>query len=119
MKIRMLTTAPGSVDGFRVSVYEVMHVYDLTASAGARDLAAAFVGAELAEEVRDDSNQDAPTSQGAESTESGTAGSEGSEGQPAGEDPAAAVEQQNAQGAEQAAAAAASKPTRGARAKQN
>jgi hypothetical protein len=51
MKIRMLSTAPGSVDGIRVSSYEEGHEYDLTATAGARELAEAFVGSGLAEDV--------------------------------------------------------------------
>ena len=51
MLIRMLSTAPGSVDGIRVACYEADQEYDLTATAGARALAAAFVGAGFAEEV--------------------------------------------------------------------
>jgi hypothetical protein len=51
MKIRMLSTAPGSVDGIRVSSYEQGQEYDLTGAAGAQELAAAFVGSGLAEEV--------------------------------------------------------------------
>lgn len=51
MKILMLAGAPGSIDGFRVAPYEAGQEYDLTTSAGARDLAAAFIGAGLAEEV--------------------------------------------------------------------
>lgn len=51
MKIRMLESASGSVDGWRVASYEAGEEYDLTATAGARDLAEAFVGAGLAEEV--------------------------------------------------------------------
>jgi hypothetical protein len=51
MLIRMLSTAPGSVDGIRVAQYEAGLEYDLTATAGSRDLAEAFVGADLAEEV--------------------------------------------------------------------
>lgn len=50
MKIRMLKSAPGSVDGIRVGMYEVGQEYDLTATAGSRDLAISFVGAGLAEE---------------------------------------------------------------------
>jgi hypothetical protein len=51
MKIRMLSTAPGSADGIRVAAYEAGLEYDLTTTAGARDLAEVFVGAGLAEEV--------------------------------------------------------------------
>jgi len=51
MQIRMLITAPGSVDGIRVASYVADQEYDLTATAGERDLAAAFVGSGLAEEV--------------------------------------------------------------------
>jgi hypothetical protein len=51
MKIRMLSTAPGSVDGIRVSSYEEGQEYDLTTTAGARELAEAFVGSGLAEEA--------------------------------------------------------------------
>lgn len=51
MKIIMTRSAPGSVDGIRVANYEVGTEYDLTATAGERDLAAAFVGAGMAEEV--------------------------------------------------------------------
>lgn len=50
MKIRMLRSAPGSEDGIRVAMYEVDQEYDLTATAGSRDLATSFVGAGLAEE---------------------------------------------------------------------
>ncbi len=48
MKIKMLTTAPGSVDGIRVTEYEAGTEYDLSATAGERDLAEAFVGAGMA-----------------------------------------------------------------------
>lgn len=51
MKVLMLSSAPGSIDGIRVAQYEAGQEYDLTATAGARDLAVAFVGAGLAEEV--------------------------------------------------------------------
>jgi len=51
MIIRMLTGAPGSIDGFRVATYEADQEYDLTATVGARELAAAFVAAGLAEEA--------------------------------------------------------------------
>lgn len=48
MQIRMLKTENGSIDGIRVTSYEADVEYDLTATAGERDLAAAFVGAGLA-----------------------------------------------------------------------
>lgn len=51
MKITMLKTAPGSVDGIRVATYEAGAEYDLTATDGERDLAAAFVAAGLAEKA--------------------------------------------------------------------
>jgi hypothetical protein len=51
MKIRMLRSAPGSVDGIRVGMYEVDQEYDLSTSAGAVDLAQSFVGAGLAEKL--------------------------------------------------------------------
>jgi hypothetical protein len=51
MKIRMTKTAPGSVDGIRVQQYEAGVEYDLSASAGERDLAVAFVGAGFADPV--------------------------------------------------------------------
>lgn len=48
MRIIMLQATPGSIDGIRVTVYEADTEYDLTATDGERDLAAAFVGADLA-----------------------------------------------------------------------
>lgn len=51
MKIRMLTTENGSIDGIRVQSYEAETVHDLSDTAGGRDLAAAFVGAGMAVEV--------------------------------------------------------------------
>jgi hypothetical protein len=51
MHIRMLKTENGSVDGIRVKQFVEDEQYDLTATAGERDLAAAFVGAGLAVEV--------------------------------------------------------------------
>jgi hypothetical protein len=51
MKVRMLSSAPGSIDGIHVVMYEVDQEYDLTTTAGSRDLAAAFVDAGLAEEL--------------------------------------------------------------------
>lgn len=47
----MLSTVPGSVDGFQVASYEAGQEYDLTATAGAKELAVALVDAGLAEEV--------------------------------------------------------------------
>lgn len=51
MKIRMLKTVPGSLDGIHVTTYEDGKEYDLTGTPGARDLAQAFVGARMAVEV--------------------------------------------------------------------
>lgn len=51
MKIRMTTTENGSTDGIRVTVYQDGVEYDLSATAGERDLASAFVGAGMAVEV--------------------------------------------------------------------
>jgi hypothetical protein len=53
MKIRMLKTENGSVDGIRVKAYEQGVEYDLTNTQGERELAAAFVAAGMAEEVED------------------------------------------------------------------
>lgn len=49
MKIRMLQDQQGSIDGVRVSAYENGKEYDLSDTAGAEDLAAAFVAAGFAE----------------------------------------------------------------------
>lgn len=51
MKIRMLITERGSVDGVHVALYAADREYDLTGTPGARALAESFVGAGLAEEV--------------------------------------------------------------------
>jgi hypothetical protein len=51
MQIRMLKTENGSVDGIKVAQYAEGTEYDLTATAGERDLAAAFVGAGLAVDI--------------------------------------------------------------------
>lgn len=61
MKILMLSTVPGSVDGIRVASFEADQEYDLTATEGARALAAAFVGAGLANEVGQPPAVSAPT----------------------------------------------------------
>lgn len=55
MKIKMLKTTPGSIDGVTVSSYEADLSYDLSRTVGERDLANAFVGASLAEIVVDGS----------------------------------------------------------------
>lgn len=52
MKIRMLSTQNGSLDGIRVKEYAVGTEHDLTSTPGARDLAKAFVGARMAIEVK-------------------------------------------------------------------
>jgi hypothetical protein len=44
----MIKTMPGSVDGVHISTYEAGAEYDLSATDGARSLAAAFVGAGFA-----------------------------------------------------------------------
>ena len=51
MNIMMKDTASGSIDGINTAIYEAGQEYDLTANAGERELAEAFVGAGLAEEV--------------------------------------------------------------------
>lgn len=51
MKIIMLKTENGSIDGIRVKSYEIGTEHDLTGCAGSRSLAAAFVGAGMAREV--------------------------------------------------------------------
>ncbi len=51
MKIKMLETQRGSVDGCRVSAYEQGAEYDLTTTQGERELASAFVGAGMATEI--------------------------------------------------------------------
>jgi hypothetical protein len=43
MKIQMLSTRKGSVDGINLSVYEAGSVHDLSASKGGRELATVFV----------------------------------------------------------------------------
>lgn len=61
MKIKMLETQRGSVDGCRVDSYEQGAEYDLSATQGERELAAAFVGAGMAKEVgADQAKQGAP-----------------------------------------------------------
>lgn len=49
MKIRMLKTEHGSVDGIRVAEYIDGNDYDLSATDGERELAAAFLAAGFAE----------------------------------------------------------------------
>lgn len=48
MKIRMIKTENGSVDGIRVKAYEAGKEYDLTRTDGERELANAFVNARMA-----------------------------------------------------------------------
>lgn len=62
MKIRMLSTQNGSLDGIRVKEYHVGAEYDLSGSAGGRDLAQAFVGARMAVEIKGDAPADLPQS---------------------------------------------------------
>ena len=51
MRIRMLKTAPGSIDGVRITSYEAGQEYDLSATPGEQFLASNFVSAQLAEEA--------------------------------------------------------------------
>lgn len=51
MRIRMLKSERGSVDGIRSSLYEAGQEYDLGGNAGEVSLAEAFVGAGLAEDA--------------------------------------------------------------------
>jgi hypothetical protein len=51
MKILMTKTAPGSIDGIRVTQYVEGAEYDLTGTEGERDLATSFVGSGVAQEV--------------------------------------------------------------------
>jgi hypothetical protein len=55
MKILMLKTEKGSVDGVRAAMYHEGEKYDLSATFGHLELARAFVNADLAEEVAADS----------------------------------------------------------------
>lgn len=59
MRIKMLRTERGSVDGVRVAVYRAGEEYDL-ASPGGRDLATAFIGAGVAVEIGEATKADAP-----------------------------------------------------------
>lgn len=43
MKIKMLSTQKGSINGIQVATYEAESVHDLSASKGERELAAVFV----------------------------------------------------------------------------
>jgi len=51
MRIRMLKTAPGSIDGVRITSYEAGQEYDLSSTPSERFLASNFVSAQLAEEA--------------------------------------------------------------------
>jgi hypothetical protein len=53
MKIRMLKSAPGSIDGCRTALYGAGQEYDLGATPGARELATSFVAARCAAAVSD------------------------------------------------------------------
>lgn len=48
MKIKMLTTVPGSLDGIHVKTYEAGIEYELGDSPGAHDLAQALINARMA-----------------------------------------------------------------------
>lgn len=63
MKITMLSTQNGSIDGIRVTGYAQGATYDLTDSPGARSLATAFVGAAMAVEVPPTDLESAPSPQ--------------------------------------------------------
>lgn len=54
MKIKMLSTQNGSLDGIRIASYQAGSVYDLSDSPGAISLAKAFLGARMAIEVPPD-----------------------------------------------------------------
>lgn len=54
MKIKMLKTEKGSTDGLKVGTYEQGQEYDLSSTSGERELAAAFIGARMAEHVVDE-----------------------------------------------------------------
>jgi hypothetical protein len=60
MKIRMLKSAPGSIDGRRTALYEAGQEYDLSANAGARELATSFVAAHFARAIGDTLEAAAP-----------------------------------------------------------
>lgn len=51
MKIQMLSTQKGSIDGIHIATYAADSIHDLSASKGERELAAAFIGAGMAAEV--------------------------------------------------------------------
>jgi hypothetical protein len=52
MKIRMLKSVPGSVDGTTVRTFAKDEEHDLSATEGSRDLAAVFLREKWAEEAR-------------------------------------------------------------------
>jgi hypothetical protein len=54
MRIRMLKTENGSVDGIRVQLYVEGEKYDLNATDGERELAAAFVGSGMAVDLAEE-----------------------------------------------------------------
>lgn len=58
MKIRMTSSQKGSCDGIHITEYLAGTLYDLSDSKGARELAAAFVGARMAVEVEDEVDLD-------------------------------------------------------------
>lgn len=60
MKIQMLSTQKGSVDGIHIATYAADSIHDLSASKGERELAAAFVGAGMAAEVIEGTVQQRP-----------------------------------------------------------
>ena len=60
MKIRMLSTQDGSVNGITVTTYEQGNTYDLMDTPGELSLAKAFVEAGMAEDVSNAPDNPAP-----------------------------------------------------------
>lgn len=59
MKVKMIKTTDGSVDGAHVSSFEKGKTYDLSGSAGERDLAQSFVESDRAKQIGpDDKDED-------------------------------------------------------------
>lgn len=54
MKIKMLSTQKGSINGIQIATYEAESVHDLSASKGEIELAQAFVGSGMAEVYQPD-----------------------------------------------------------------
>lgn len=58
MKIKMIKTTDGSVDGAHVTSFEKGKTYDLSGTAGERDLAHSFVESERAKQIGPDDKDD-------------------------------------------------------------